>query len=201
MGEKGMFGEKMNYNQEINDAMEECTTDTSECTCDECDCNECGETIGGEECNQDPCKLDEKQIESEKIKELTGMLQRTQAEFDNYRKRIEKQKEEICVFANEGLIKELLGVLDNFELALSKIEGDNDFVKGVELIYGQLFEVLKSKGLQKIEAKGKKFDPEEHEALLQEESQGEKGIVLEELQKGYKINNKIIRAAKVKVSK
>ncbi len=129
-----------------------------------------------------------------KEKEYLEQLQRLQAEFDNYRKRVEREKQEIYNNANEKLITRLLDILDSFELAL-KHNAD----EGVKMIYSQLYSLLESHGLKKIEATGK-FNPEVHEALIQEEGE-EDGIIIEELQKGYILNNKVIRPSKVKISK
>ena len=82
--------------------------------------------------------------------ELIGTLQRVQAEFENYKKRIDKQSEEFRKYASEGIIKDILPVLDNFELALQKIDTSGDFVKGIELIYSQLIDILHKRGLEKL---------------------------------------------------
>ena len=133
------------------------------------------------------------------IKDLINTLQRLQAEFENYKKRIQKEKTEFAKLANENLIVELLPILDNFNLALKQTKAQDNFSKGVELIYSQLIDLLEKKGLQKI-VTGEKYNVHLHEALLQEVSDKEKGTILEELQSGYKLNEKIIRLAKVKIS-
>ena len=133
-------------------------------------------------------------MEKTKKNQYKEDLQRLQAEFDNYRKRNEKERHEIHENGNKELIIRLLDILDSFELALKH---NND--KGVEMIYSQLYSLLESKGLKIIEAKGK-FNPEIHEALIQEE-RDEKNMIIEELQKGYFLNDKVIRPSKVKISK
>ena len=143
-------------------------------------------------------KIDSKEA---KIKELTDTLQRVQAEFENYKKRCERDSSEFVKIANAELIKKLLPTLDDFELALKNCRAKDDFYKGIELIYSHLIEALQSQGLKHIEAVGKKFDPYFHEALLTEESDQEENIILEEMQKGYLLNDKVIRHTKVKVSK
>jgi len=136
-----------------------------------------------------------------KLDEYTDHLQRLQAEFENYRKRIEKEKEVFVKNANQDLIMNLLGVLDSFELAFkSDCKGD-DFENGMKLIFSEMYSALEKEGLRKIECLGKKFDPNLHEVMLQEESEEDEGIILEELQKGYMLNNRVIRFSKVKVSK
>jgi len=133
---------------------------------------------------------------NKKVKEKNYLedLQRLQAEFDNYRKRVDKEKQELYKFADEKLIISLLDILDDFELALKHNQD-----KGVEMIYSKLYSLLEKKGLKLIKAKGK-FNPEIHEALIQEQG-SEGGIILEELQKGYTLNEKVIRPSKVKISK
>ena len=122
-------------------------------------------------------KLDPK---DEKIIDLTDTLQRLQAEFENFKKRCDRENAQYRSFANKDLIRKLLPILDSFELALKNKKGDNDFTKGVELLHAQLFSALESEGLKKMEAKGKKCDPMQHEVLLVQESGREEGTVLEE---------------------
>lgn len=132
---------------------------------------------------------------------MTESLQRLQAEFENYKKRTEKERIEFAKFAEEDLMKSMLPVLDSFELALQNKTSPQEFQKGVELIFAQLFQQLEEKGLKPIKSKGEAFDPYKHEALLTEESKEKPNTVLEELQKGYTFNDKVIRHTKVKVSK
>lgn len=129
-----------------------------------------------------------------KEEEYLEMLQRLQAEFSNFQKRTEKEKIETVINANANLIAQLLPVLDNFELSLKHHED-----QGVRMIYEDLFKILEKQGLKNINTEGK-FNPEFHEALMQEEGE-EAGLILEEFQKGYLFNNKLLRAAKVKISK
>ncbi len=131
--------------------------------------------------------------------ELIEHLQRLQAEFENFKKRTLAETQNTIKFANKSLIKELLPILDNFQLAFQNKES-KEFVKGVELIYSQLFSILEDNGLKKIDCKGK-FDPYKHEVLLTEESEKETDTILEELQSGYELNGSILRPAKVKISK
>ncbi len=137
--------------------------------------------------------------------ELIGQLQRLQAEFENYQKRVEREAADTCRTANSQLLREFLPVLDGFELALSNAsaaERTGQFHKGVELIYAQLLETLEREGVTPVAAEGERFDPYKHEALLAEQVAGkEKGAILEVLQKGYLLNGKVLRAAKVKVAK
>jgi molecular chaperone GrpE len=144
--------------------------------------------------------------EAEKSAQYWDRILRMQADFENTRKRLEKEKQEFIKFANEGIILELLNILDDLErtlaLAQEKHQDLQAFLKGVEMILAHLYDLLKKYGLKPIEAKGKPFDPHYHEALLQVEANDvPEHTVLEELQKGYMLNDKVIRTAKVKVSK
>jgi len=144
--------------------------------------------------------------EAKKAKENWERALRLQADFENTRKRIEKEKQDFAKFANEGIILELLNILDDLErtveLATSKHEDLPAFLKGVEMILAHLYEMLKEYGVRPIEAEGKIFDPHYHEALMQaEEEDLPEHTVVEELQKGYLLNDRVIRTAKVKVSK
>jgi len=144
--------------------------------------------------------------EADKSKEYWDRLLRVQADFDNTRKRLEREKQDFVKFANEGIILELLNVLDDLErtvdLAQSKHQDLSAFLKGVEMILAHLYEMLKEYGVKPIDAQGKLFDPNYHEALMQAENKDvPEHTILEELQKGYLLNDRIIRTAKVKVSK
>jgi molecular chaperone GrpE len=133
--------------------------------------------------------------------ELIDTLQRLQAEFENYKKRVDRDYETLVKCSNEDIIKHLIPIIDNFELALKSCREKDDFYKGMELIYSQLMDTLHSQGIKLIECVGKKFDPYYHEALLTEESDKEPNTILEELQKGYMLFDKVIRHSKVKIAK
>jgi len=144
--------------------------------------------------------------EADKTGEYWDKLLRLQADFDNTRKRLDREKQDFVKFANEGIILELLNILDDLErtvdLAQSKHQDLPVFLKGVEMILAHLYEMLKEYGVKPIEAEGKLFDPHYHEALMQAENKDvPEHTILEELQKGYLLNDRIIRTAKVKVSK
>lgn len=140
-----------------------------------------------------------------KSDEYFDRLLRLQADFDNYKKRLEKEKIEFIKFANEEIIAEILKILDDFERAVEagKIKHDFDVLyKGIEMIYKDLRDFLKEKGLKEIEAKGKLFNPNEHEAMMQEETDDHpEDHIIEEFQKGYTLNGRVIRPSKVKVAK
>ena len=142
-----------------------------------------------------------KDTKEDKIAELTNDLKRVQAEFENYKKRAEKENSHFRDYAKAELVKKLLTVLDSFEIALKNTDNHEEFVKGVELIYSQLYTLLKEEGLQCIETKDKRFDPYLHEVMLSEKSDKEEDTILEELQKGYKFKQMVLRHSKVKVAK
>lgn len=141
-----------------------------------------------------------KEKNKEDAKELIDTLQRVQADFENYKKQIEKRYADLEKTACKKLVAELLPILDSFELAL-KNKDSKDFADGVELVYSQLFSVLEKQGLKPIKANGEKFDPYKHEALLKEESDKEEDIIIDDMQKGYTLNGEVIRFSKVKLSK
>ncbi len=130
---------------------------------------------------------------------------RLQAEFDNFRKRSAKERQEFIKYANEGLILELVGMLDNFERSIKAADQKQDFKllhQGVDMISKQLHKLLEEKGLKKIKCVGEKFDPNKHEAIeVVESDEAQEGDILEELQSGYMLNEHVIRPAMVKVVK
>jgi molecular chaperone GrpE len=132
-------------------------------------------------------------------------LRRLQADFDNYRKRTLREQTARAASASQALVARLLPVLDNFELAVSAAEQSRDFdrmLKGVEMVFGELREVLEGEGLVKIEAEGKPFDPERHEAVIAvEQEDTEPGMVVDIVRTGYELRGKVLRPAMVKVAK
>lgn len=127
------------------------------------------------------------------------------AEFDNARKRYERERVEFVKYATEGIIGEFLSILDDLQrtvaAANAKHQDYDAFLKGTEMVMAHIYEMLKKNGVKPIEAIGKKFDPHCHEVLMQEPSPAhEDGTVLEELQKGYAMGDRVIRTAKVKVA-
>lgn len=138
----------------------------------------------------------------EQLKEHVDMLQRIEAEFENYCKRVEKENHTFRKYAKSELIKKLLPTLDSFELALKNHQDKEKFMKGMEMIYAQLFQTLEDEGLKKIESLGRKFDPFFHEVLMTEvNKEKEDEEITEELQRGYMLGDKILRYAKVKINK
>ncbi len=130
---------------------------------------------------------------------------RLQAEFDNFRKRSAKERQEFIKYANEGLILELVGILDNFERSIKAADQKQDFKllhQGVDMISKQLHKLLQEKGLKRIECVGETFDPVKHEAIeVVESDDAKESEVLEELQAGYMLNDHVLRPAMVKVVK
>lgn len=147
-----------------------------------------------EEKQKKAVKVIEETVEKSKEQEYLERLQRLQAEFENYQKRTEKEKQENLINANSNIIFQLLEVLDTFELALKH---NKDL--GVQLIYDDLTSILKKHGLKSIDASGV-FNPKLHEAVIKV-GEDKTGVIIEELQKGYLLNNKLLRASKVKIGK
>ena len=137
--------------------------------------------------------------------ELFGKLQRVSADYANFQKRVPKQIADTICYEKERIIKTLLPVLDNFEHTLQNAdsaENSDVFVKGIQIIYDQMLDILKSHGVEQIKAPGENFDPALHEAMMQKtEPEEQDNIVLEEFQKGYKLNGRVIRPSKVIVNK
>lgn len=164
------------------------------------------ETSDVEEVTEDASK--NASTESQRLQELAeeyqGRALRAQADFDNFRRRTLKEKEELAQYATSKLVTELLPVMDNFERALVTTPANPEFeafTKGVNMIFRQLEGVLKAEGLKAMETVGQPFNPEYHQAIMQVESEEfEEGIVTEEIQKGYLLKDKVLRPAMVKVS-
>ena len=145
-----------------------------------------------------------KDKKDEQIEELTDRLKRTMAEFDNFRKRTEKEKSTMYEMGAKDIIERMLPVVDNFERGLASIpesEKNTAFAEGMEKIYKQFQKVLEDAGVKAIEAAGQPFDPNFHNAVMhvEDESLGE-NIVAEELQKGYMYRDSVVRHSMVKVA-
>ena len=129
---------------------------------------------------------------------------RTAAEFDNYRKRIDRERRELSEYATSDVLRELLPIIDNFERALQAPSGgDSDaFRRGIDLIHKQMLDLLRKRGVTTIEALGADFDPNVHQAVIHEPSEEHReGEVMQELQRGYKLGDRLLRPAMVKVAK
>ena len=133
--------------------------------------------------------------------DLLDTTKRLQADFENYRKRVLREQTALVERASESIVEQLLPVLDSFELALANLEGDSDsdrVRKGIELVYAELIGVLERAGLEPIAALGAPFDPNEHEAVLQEDGDGEPHVG-DVLRAGWKLKGRVLRPAMVKV--
>jgi molecular chaperone GrpE len=151
-------------------------------------------------------KLKEELKEKDKtIEEYLSQLKYLQADFENYKKAVDREKEHVVKCATDDIILKLLDIYENLERA---VEGERDakvkgpLFEGLEIVYNQMKCMLEAEGLKPIEAVGEKLDPFKHEAIMQEENNdAEEGVVLEELQRGYMLKDRVIRYSKVKVSK
>ena len=140
----------------------------------------------------------------QQIEELNDRLMRTMAEFDNFRKRSEKEKAAMFEIGAKSIVEKVLPVIDNFERGLGSIteeEKESAFAKGVEAIYKQFVSALEEAGVKQIEAVGKEFDPNLHNAVMHiEDEQFDENIVAEEFQRGYMYKDSVVRHSMVKVA-
>ena len=147
----------------------------------------------------------ESQLKAERD-ELYDRLLRKQAEFDNYKKRVERERSEYVQFASAELMRELLNAMDSFDLAIHNASSDSapgdNMLRGLDLIYKQFQDTLARFGLKPIEAKGQTFDPNLHQAVTAEASdQYEEGQVIAEMQRGYTLHDRVLRPSLVKVAR
>ncbi|MBI3312925.1 MAG: nucleotide exchange factor GrpE [Candidatus Omnitrophica bacterium] len=159
----------------------------------------------------DPISIPREQYEKEqaKLKELEGLkdqLLRSAADFENAKKRLARERDEFARFSQENLIRSLLPVLDNFERALAHVPSDaqasgavKGILTGIEMVRKQLLEILKAQGLERIHTLGQPFDPHRHEAIAYVYESGKPDHVVEEIESGYLLHGRLLRAAKVKV--
>ncbi len=154
-----------------------------------------------------PEQLEELKQRAAKADENWDRLLRTTADFDNYKKRATREKQEAIKYANEGLLEKLIPVLDTFDMALTATQnGKNDAAQslqaGIAMVHQQLKTALAGAGLEEIDAAGKPFDPNLHEAVSQKETaEVPEGTVVQQLRKGYKLNGRLLRPASAVVSK
>ena len=148
-------------------------------------------------------KKNKKDKKDEKIEELTDRLTRQMAEFDNFRKRTEREKSQMYDIGAKDIIEKILRVVDNFERGLKTAEGNQEdpFVQGMEMVYKQLMTTLEGVGVKPIEAVGQEFNPDFHNAVMhvEDENLGE-NVVAEEFQKGYTYRDSVVRYSMVKVA-
>lgn len=152
------------------------------------------------EINEEVAQENEVEKLKKEVQDMKEIAQRTAAEFMNYKKRVAKEKQDLTTFANEKIITELLIVLDNFTRAIeSEKDNETPFFTGVEMIRKQLEDTLVKNGLEELNPLGEDFDPNYHHAVMQGDGD-EPNKVIEVLQKGYKLKERVIRPAMVKVS-
>ena len=203
---ESMDKEKLDQEEVNTDKEPMDTTDEEEANIDieSMDTTDEDETVEGEDNEKKKSiKSKFKSSKSKEIEELTDRLMRSMAEFDNYRKRSEKEKSQMFTLGVKSLVEKLLPVIDNFERGLESIkeeDKEDSYVQGFEMIYKQLIGILEEIGVKPIEAIGKEFDPNYHNAVMhgEDEEYGE-NIVSEELQKGYIYNDIVVRHSMVKV--
>ena len=189
--------EEILENEEINDAAEEETVEEAEEAAAE-------EPEAGKEKGSFFKKKEKKDKKDEKIEELTDRVRRQMAEFDNFRKRTEKEKTQMFETGAKSIVEKILPVVDNFERGLAAVteeEKGTPFVEGMEKIYKQMMTVLEEAGVKPIEAVGQEFDPNLHNAVMhiEDEEFGE-NIIAEEFQKGYTYRDSVVRHSMVKVA-
>ncbi len=159
-------------------------------TGEEADKEEKAEQVDGEQNIEEPVDDEDQKTQ----------FYRLAADFQNYKKRVDKEKKDIYAYAGEKIMLELLSVLDNFERALDVECSDKGMLEGMKMIFKQFIGVLESQGLKEIPAYGETFDPNFHHAVIMAPVEGSKsGLVAEVMQKGYLLNDKVIRYAMVKV--
>ena len=189
--------EEILENEEINDAAEEETVEEAEEAAAE-------EPEAEKEKSSFFKKKEKKDKKDEKIEELTDRVRRQMAEFDNFRKRTEKEKTQMFETGAKSIVEKILPVVDNFERGLAAVteeEKGTPFVEGMEKIYKQMMTVLEEAGVKPIEAVGQEFDPNLHNAVMhiEDEEFGE-NIIAEEFQKGYTYRDSVVRHSMVKVA-
>lgn len=175
------------------DAAEEVRKECSEAE------KECSEKV---DC--DDSKAPKKDKKDEQIADLTDKLTRQMAEFDNYRKRTEKEKSAMYEIGAKDVIEKILPVVDNFErgfVTVSEEEKENPFVQGMDKVYKQLMTVLEGLGVKPIEALGQEFNPDLHHAVMHvEDEEAGENVIVEEFQKGYMYRDSVVRYSMVKVA-
>lgn len=193
--------------QEIDEAeAEETAADEAEAPetaeASESDAAEADAAAEAEALDEDAAAL-KAQVESLKaaLEEKDNRVKRLQADFENFRRRTSKEREELANVVTQDLLKSMLPILDNFDRAMAAEQKDNEsFQKGVEMIYTQLNETLKNAGLELIDTAGQKFDPNFHQAVMRVENPDlEDDTIAQELQKGYIVKGRVIRPSMVQV--
>ena len=186
----------------VTDGSEEEAADTAQ-TAEEETSEEPAQTEETEQPDQEAesKKKKEKDKFEQQVEELTDRLKRSMAEFDNYRKRTEKEKSSMYIIGARDIVEKMLPIVDNFERGLAQAPEDDPFAEGMKMIYKQMMTAFDEMGVKPIEAVGKEFDPNLHNAVMhvEDESVGE-NIVVEEFQKGYTYKDFVVRHSMVKVA-
>lgn len=198
--------EKDQEEQETKETEDKKTINIEDIEDDEAVESEEAEDEAGEDSDEEEDKPAEDKESSDleaKNKEISKQLMILQADFQNYKRRMEKEKKDTVLYANEKLILSILSVVDNLERALENGKDRKDaFYEGVEMIYKQLIQILQDSGLAEIESTGETFDHDLHQAVATVEEEGvEPGTIVTTLQKGYKLNDRVIRPSMVRVAK
>ena len=179
---------------------------TEKAACEECQPEEATDEAedGAEEKGSEKKGFFGKKKKDEKIEELTDMVKRQMAEFDNFRKRTEKEKASMYEIGARDIVEKILPIVDSFERGLAAVpedEKDSPFADGMEKIYRQLMTAFEQMGVKAIEAVGKEFNPDFHNAVMHvEDEEAGENIVVEEFQKGYTYKDHVIRHSMVKVA-
>ena len=196
-----MENEKVNeeVQEEVNEAKTEQETAKQEQVAEANDTE-----VTEEEKNEEVTEVDELTLVKQQLEEEQDRMVRLRADFENYKRRVQKDKEADYKYRAQSLLNDLLPVLDNLERALA-VEATTEeaisLTKGVDMVYRSLVTAVEKEGLERVESEGKPFDPNLHHAVMQEKDESQdSGIVLQELQKGYKLKDRILRPAMVKVN-
>ncbi|MFR1725441.1 nucleotide exchange factor GrpE [Emergencia timonensis] len=183
-----MNNEEKKVNEELDEEVKNETPDTEE-------------TKEDEVREEQPEDAADAEANSEEDEAVNTKYLRLMADFQNFKRRVEKEKSDIYAYANEKLVSQLVDVIDNFERALLHEEADDSYVEGMKMIFKQLTGVLEKAGLEEINALGEDFDPNFHNAVMTEDNDDyDSGKVTEVMQKGYLLNKKVIRPSMVKVN-
>ena len=183
-----MNNEEKKVNEELDEEVKNETPDTEE-------------TKEDEVREEQPEDAADAEANSEEDEAVDTKYLRLMADFQNFKRRVKKEKSDIYAYANEKLVSQLLDVIDNFERALLHEEADDSYVEGMKMIFKQLTGVLEKAGLEEINALGEDFDPNFHNAVMTEDNDDyDSGKVTEVMQKGYLLNKKVIRPSMVKVN-
>lgn len=194
----------------INDSGQDASDNRTQETADDEKQNPSGETVKPVESPQVEDSVEalkaELQAQKEKTEETYDRLLRVSAEFENYKKRSAREMDEFRKFANQALIRELLSVVDNLELAIHSSRSDQSphkaLLEGLQITHSEILKIFEKFNVTPIVAKGKTFDPNFHEAVMQQETDdAEENTVIDEMQKGYLIHDRLLRPAMVVVAK